>query len=68
MDERRRKGGGRGRRPLECKRPLNDEERAQVMRAAVAYSLGNDQTALDHLREHYAAKMNASPDARRSAS
>ncbi len=44
--------------------PLNDEERAQVMRAAVAYSLGNDQTALDHLREHYAAKMNASPDAK----
>jgi len=44
--------------------PLNDEERAQVMRAAVAYSLGNDQTALDHLREHYAGKMNASPDAK----
>ncbi len=37
--------------------PLNDEERAQIMRAAVAYSLGNEQTALDRLREHYAAKM-----------
>jgi tetratricopeptide (TPR) repeat protein len=44
--------------------PLNDEERAQIMRAAVAYSLGNDQPALDRLREHYAAKMNASPDAK----
>src|SRR5260221_860805 len=44
--------------------PLNDEERAQIMRAAVAYSLGNEQTALDRLREHYAAKMSASPDAK----
>jgi hypothetical protein len=44
--------------------PLNDEERAQIMRAAVAYSLGNDQPALERLREHYAAKMQASPDAK----
>jgi hypothetical protein len=44
--------------------PLNDEERGQIMRAAVAYSLGNDQPALERLREHYAAKMNASPDAK----
>jgi hypothetical protein len=44
--------------------PLNDEERAQIMRAAVAYSLGNEQTALDRLREHYAAKMQVSPDAK----
>ena len=44
--------------------PLSDEERAQIMRAAVAYSLGNDQAALDRLREHYAAKMQASPDAK----
>jgi hypothetical protein len=43
---------------------LNEEERAQIMRAAVAYSLGNDQSALNRLREHYAAKMQASPDAK----
>jgi hypothetical protein len=34
------------------------------MRAAVAYSLGNDESALDRLREHYTAKMQASPDAK----
>ncbi len=44
--------------------PLGDEERAQIMRAAVAYSLGNDQGALDRLRDHYMAKMSASPDAK----
>jgi hypothetical protein len=44
--------------------PLNDDERGQIMRAAVAYSLGRDEAALDLLREHYAAKMKASPDAK----
>ncbi|HMI97089.1 MAG TPA: hypothetical protein VK479_11300, partial [Micropepsaceae bacterium] len=44
--------------------PLSDEERAHIMRAAVAYSLGNDESALDRLREHYTAKMQASPDAK----
>ena len=34
------------------------------MRAAVAYSLGGDEAAVDSLREHYAAKMKASPDAK----
>jgi hypothetical protein len=44
--------------------PLAPEERALIMRAAVAYSLGGEQPALDKLREHYAARMNASPDAK----
>ena len=43
--------------------PLEPEERALIMRAAVAYSLGGDEPALASLREHYTAKMNASPDA-----
>ena len=44
--------------------PLLPEERALIMRAAVAYSLGNDEAALDKLRQHYAEKMNASSDAK----
>ncbi len=32
------------------------------MRAAVAYSLANDETSLDRLRERFAAKMKVSPD------
>jgi hypothetical protein len=44
--------------------PLNPAERALIMRAAVGYSLGGNEPALDALREHYAAKMNASPDAK----
>jgi hypothetical protein len=42
--------------------PLLPEERALIMRAAVAYSLAGDEAALDRLREHYSAKMDASPD------
>jgi hypothetical protein len=44
--------------------PLSDDERGQIMRAAVAYSLGGNEAALGRLREHYAAKMKASPDAK----
>jgi hypothetical protein len=33
------------------------------MRAAVAYSLANDETSLDRLRDHFTAKMKATPDA-----
>ena len=44
--------------------PLLPEERALIMRSAVGYSLGGNEAALDRLREHYAAKMNASPDAK----
>jgi hypothetical protein len=42
--------------------PLNAGEREQVMRSAVAYSLANDETSLDRLREHFGPKMKASPD------
>jgi hypothetical protein len=43
---------------------LSDPERGLIMRAAVAYSLGGDEKSLAKLREHYAEKMNASPDAK----
>jgi len=43
--------------------PLNDGEREEVMRAAVAYSLANDETSLDRLRDHFGPKMKSSPDA-----
>ena len=44
--------------------PLQPGERALIMRAAVAYSLGGDEKALATLRARYADKMNASPDAK----
>lgn len=44
--------------------PLSAEERAQVMRAAVAYSMAGDDAALQRLRTRFGAKMNDSPDAR----
>ena len=43
--------------------PLTAEERHEVMRAAIAYSLANDEPGLERLRDHFAAKMKASPDA-----
>jgi tetratricopeptide (TPR) repeat protein len=43
--------------------PLTDAERAQVLRAAVAYSLANDETSLTRLREHFAPRMKTTPDA-----
>ena len=43
--------------------PLNPLEREELLRAAVAYSLANDETSLDRLRDHFGAKMKASPDA-----
>ncbi len=43
--------------------PLGDAERSQVLRAAVAYSLANDETSLSRLREHFAPRMKSSPDA-----
>jgi hypothetical protein len=42
--------------------PLVPEERQNVMRAAVAYSLANDEVSLERLRTHFAAKMKSSPD------
>jgi tetratricopeptide (TPR) repeat protein len=44
--------------------PLLPEERALIMRAAVAYSLAGNESGLDLLRERYGAKMGASPDAK----
>jgi hypothetical protein len=44
--------------------PLNEAERAEIMRAAVSYSLAGDEAKLQKLREHYEGKMNASPDAK----
>jgi hypothetical protein len=44
--------------------PLTDGERADVIRAAVAFSLGEDALARDRLRSKFAAKMADSPDAR----
>ena len=43
--------------------PLSDEERAQVLRMAVAYSLANDEASLERLRKNFAPKMNGTPDA-----
>jgi hypothetical protein len=43
--------------------PLTTEERQEVMRAAVAYSLANDETSLERLRSNFASKMKTSPDA-----
>ncbi|HWC62608.1 MAG TPA: hypothetical protein VG501_03225, partial [Rhizomicrobium sp.] len=43
--------------------PLTDAERRQVLRMAVAYSLANDDTSLDRLRQNFTAKMTGTPDA-----
>jgi hypothetical protein len=43
--------------------PLGGGEREEVMRAAVAYSLTNDEASLDRLRDHFGPKMKSSPDA-----
>jgi hypothetical protein len=44
--------------------PLDDQERQDALRGAVAFALANDQTALDRLRAKYMPKMAASPSAR----
>ena len=43
--------------------PLNPDERQNLMRAAIAYSLADDEPSLDRLRTRFGAKMKASPDA-----
>jgi hypothetical protein len=43
--------------------PLTEAERGELMRAAVAYSLANDDTSLGRLRAHFMAKMKGTPDA-----
>ncbi len=45
-------------------RPLSDAERADILRAAVGYALGEDKIGLDRLKEKYAAKMTESIDRR----
>ncbi|HVZ69167.1 MAG TPA: hypothetical protein VG891_06865 [Rhizomicrobium sp.] len=44
-------------------KPLDPNERNDVMRAAIAYSLANDEPGLERLRAHFAAKMQNTPDA-----
>jgi hypothetical protein len=44
-------------------RPLSGEARAAILRAAIAYTLANDETGLDRLRASFAAKMGKSSDA-----
>jgi hypothetical protein len=43
--------------------PLTDLEREEVMRAAVSYSLANDQGSLDRLRTNFMPKMKGTPNA-----
>lgn len=44
--------------------PLDDQERQDVLRVAIAFALANDQLSLDRLRGKYRTKMAASPQAR----
>jgi tetratricopeptide (TPR) repeat protein len=44
--------------------PLNDVERADIMRAAAGYALGEDALGLGRFRERYAGKMGEGPDRR----
>ena len=43
--------------------PLSDEQRYEIMRAAIGYSLAEDQLGLDRLRTKFARKMSESLDA-----
>ena len=42
---------------------LSEVERGQLLRAAVAYSLANDEISLARVRDHFAAKMKGTQDA-----
>jgi hypothetical protein len=44
--------------------PLSEAERADILRAALAYSLADDAIGLDRFRQKYAAKMAEGPDKR----
>jgi tetratricopeptide (TPR) repeat protein len=44
--------------------PLNDAERADIMRAAIGYALAEDRLGAQRFREKYAAKMAESADRR----
>ncbi|HTW34252.1 MAG TPA: hypothetical protein VMD53_06520 [Rhizomicrobium sp.] len=43
--------------------PLDADERQNLMRAAIAYSLADDEASLDRLRTRFGPKMKSSPDA-----
>jgi len=43
--------------------PLDDQNRAELLRATVAYSLANDSASLERLRNRFGAKMRTTPDA-----
>ena len=43
--------------------PLNETERFDILRAAIGYSLGDEQLGLARFRERYAPKMANTPDA-----
>ena len=51
--------GGRWREP----EPLNEQDRFDVLRAAIAYSLADDQFALDRMRKKYYPKLVKTADA-----
>jgi hypothetical protein len=42
--------------------PLSTSERGEVLRLAVSYSLANDEASLERLRQHFAPKMQNTPD------
>jgi hypothetical protein len=42
---------------------LSADERAQVLRAAVAYSLANDEASLERIHAHFTPLMKPTPDA-----
>ena len=44
--------------------PLTDAERADMLRAGVAYALAEDKIGVSRLRDKYAAKMAQGPDGR----
>ncbi|MGD9924288.1 MAG: hypothetical protein AB7V13_23030, partial [Pseudorhodoplanes sp.] len=44
--------------------PLSDMERADLLRAAIGYSLGSDGIGIGRLKERYQAKMVEGPDKR----
>jgi predicted negative regulator of RcsB-dependent stress response len=43
--------------------PLNEIERADILRAEIGYALGDDTLGLNRFREKYAARMAQTPDA-----
>src|SRR5262249_60468274 len=44
--------------------PLSDDERSEVLRAAIGYALGEESIGLARLREKYQAKFADGPDRR----